>query len=53
MKRTLILVALLLRGLLLSAHEDKLTEGYWQIAGNHGLAVSFRFLTKQERSPAL
>ena len=40
MKRTLILVALLLRVLLLSAHEDKLTEGYWQIAGNHGLAVS-------------
>lgn len=40
MKRTLILVALLLRVLLLSAHEITLTEGYWQIAGNHGLAVS-------------
>lgn len=40
MKRPLILVALLLRVLVLSAHEDKLTEGYWQIAGKHGMAVS-------------
>lgn len=40
MKRPLILVAFLLRVLVLQAHEDKLTEGYWQIAGKHGMAVS-------------
>lgn len=40
MKRPLILVAFLLLALVLSAHEDKLTEGYWQIASNHGMAVS-------------
>ena len=39
MKRPLILVAFLLLALVLSAHEDKLTEGYWQIAGKHGMAV--------------
>ncbi len=41
MKRPFILVAFLLQVLVLSADEGKLSEGYWQIASSHGMAVSY------------